>query len=179
MYDNIEKRNIFSTPHNMLNTLNTINNSFVSPTPETTSYTTIQNLHHEMETNKKNPQEKNINDKKTSNSIKFYLKPKIKSQKFFHKRIKTEDINRGEKKFRFFKFMKGNDNNNNDNTSNFIRSLYFTQNDFTLTNCQHKLSNSVEKAKNYNINNNSNNNVCKCPYCNNEQKIPPKISLNS
>ena len=166
MYDNIEKRNIFSTPHNALNALNTINNSFVSPTPETTSYTTIQNLHHEMETNKKNPQPqvKKINEKKIFNSYKYYLKPKINSQKFFHKRIKTEDMNKGEKKYRFFKFMKGNDNTNSDNTSNFIRSFYITQNDFTVKNCQHKLSNSVEKAVNCNIN--SNNNVCKCPYCN-------------
>ena len=163
MYDNIEKRNILSTPQNMLNTLNTFNSSFVSPTPETTSYTTIQNLHHEMETNKKNPQEKSTNDKKIFNSYKYYLKPKINSQKFFHKRIKTEDMNRGEKKFRFFKFMKENDNNNN-NTSNFIRPFYITQNDFTVKNCQHKLSNSVEKAISSKIN--SNNNVCKCPYCN-------------
>ena len=163
MYDNIEKRNILSTPQNMLNTLNTFNSSFVSPTPETTSYTTLQNLHHEMETNKKNPQEKSTNDKKIFNSYKYYLKPKINSQKFFHKRIKTEDMNRGEKKFRFFKFMKENDNNNN-NTSNFIRPFYITQNDFTVKNCEHKLSNSVEKAISSKIN--SNNNVCKCPYCN-------------
>ena len=167
MYDSIEKKNLFMTPQNMLNTINTINNSFVSPTPETTSYITIQNLHHEMETNKKIQQEKNINGKKIFNSYKYYLKPKINSQKFFHKRIKTEGMNKTDTKFRFFKFMKVNDNNSNDNgdkSSIFIRTFYITQNDCILKNYQHKLTSSVEKA--VNCNNNSINNVCKCTYCN-------------
>ena len=161
MYNNMKKTN-FSTLHNMLSTLNTFNNSFISPTTETTTYTTIKNLHREVDKEKKFPiLGKNETNIKKLNSFKYYLKPKIKSQKVFHKRIKTEDMNRGEKKFRFFKFMNGNDNNTN---NSIIKPFYCTESDFTINNCKHNLSNSV--GKEININNNINNNVCKCPYCN-------------
>ena len=161
IYNNMENTNL-STPHNMQSTFNTFNHSFISPTAETTIYTTIQNLHKELDKGKKFPTlGKNETSLKKFNSFKYYLKPKINSQKVFHKRIKTEDMSRGPKKFRFFKFMNGNDNNINNSS---IKPFYLTGNEFSINNCKHNFRNSVEKK--VNVNNNIKNNVCKCPYCN-------------
>ena len=161
MYNNMENTNL-STPHNKQSAFNTFNNSFISPTAETTTYTTIQNLHREMDKKKKFQMlGKNETSIKKFNSFKYYLKPKIKSQKVFHKRIKTEDMTRDAEKFRFFKFMNGNDNNINNSS---IKPFQCTENEFSINNCKHSFRNSVEKK--VNVNNNINNNVCKCPYCN-------------
>ena len=93
-------------------------------------------------------------------SFKYYLKPKINSQKVFHKRIKTEDMNSGEKKFRFLKFINKKNNLNN----NSIKQFYNTEIDFSIKNCQHNFNNSEEKKLFNNLGNNCNN-VCQCPYC--------------
>ena len=158
MYNNMDKYDNYNTPHNMVNTLNTFNNSFISPTRETSIYTTIKNLHNEFETNKKFPINSNI---KKFNSFKYYLKPKIASQKVFHKRIKTEDMNKGIKKFKFLKFIKSSDNNNSNNSC--LKPFYNTEYDFSLKNC-HNTSISVEKI--LNTHRIDKNNICKCPYCN-------------
>ena len=166
MFNSLENNNTnnVATPQNMINTLSAFNHSFISPTTETTSYNTIQNLHIDLEKDKNriinSNNSKNI---KKFNSFKYYLKPKIKSQKVFHKRIKTEDMNRGEKRFRFFKSLRGNNNNTNNVNNNSLRSFYNTESDFSVINCKHILSNSVEKK--LNIFNNTNNCICKCPYC--------------
>ena len=152
----------YATPNNRISALSTFNHSFISPKFETTTYTTIQNLHREMEKCKNFPFGKNEANIKKFNSFKYYLKPKINSQKVFHKRIKTEDMNKSGKKFRFFKFMNGNGNDNNSNTIT-VKQFNTSENDFTIDNCKHVI-NSVEKK--ININNSINNNVCKCPYCN-------------
>ena len=161
MYNNMNKSN-YATPNNRISAFSTFNHSFISPKFETTTYTTIQNLHREMEKCKNFPFGKNEANIKKFNSFKYYLKPKINSQKVFHKRIKTEDMNKSGKKFRFFKFMNGNGNDNNSNTIT-VKQFNTSENDFTIDNCKHVI-NSVEKK--ININNSINNNVCKCPYCN-------------
>ena len=165
MFNSLENNNnVATTPQNMINTLSAFNHSFISPTTETTSYNTIQNLHMDLEKDKKRIINNNSINIKKFNSFKYYLKPKINSQKVFHKRIKTEDMNRCEKRFRFFKSLCGNNiiNKNNVN-NNSLRSFYNTESDFSINNCKHILSNSVEKK--INIFNNTNNSVCKCPYC--------------
>ena len=158
MYNDMDKYDNYKTPHNMVNTLNTFNNSFISPTTETSIYTTIKNLNSDFETNKKFPINYNI---KKFNSFKYYLKPKIASQKFFHKRIKTEDMNKVIKKFKFFKFINGS-NNNSKNSS--LKPFSNTEYDFSLKNCQHNTSYSFEKI--LNSHRSEKNNICKCPYCN-------------
>ena len=60
MYNDMDKYDNYKTPHNMVNTLNTFNNSFISPTTETSIYTTIKNLNSDFETNKKFPINYNI-----------------------------------------------------------------------------------------------------------------------
>ena len=165
MFNSLENNNnVATTPQNMINTLSAFNHSFISPTTETTSYNTIQNLHMDLEKDKKRIINNNSINIKKFHSFKYYLKPKINSQKVFHKRIKTEDMNRCEKRFRFFKSLCGNNiiNKNNVN-NNSLRSFYNTESDFSINNCKHILSNSVEKK--INIFNNTNNSVCKCPYC--------------
>ena len=163
MFNSLENNNTnnVATPQNMINTLSAFNHSFISPTTETTSYNTIQNLHMDLEKDKKRIINQNSINIKKFNSFKYYLKPKINSQKIFHKRIKTEDMNRGEKRFRFFRSLCGNNKNNVYNNS--LRSFYNTESDFSVNNCKHIISNSVEKK--INIFNNTNNCVCKCPYC--------------
>jgi hypothetical protein len=179
MFNSLDKKNNnLTTPQNMVNTLSAFNHSFISPTAETTSYNTIQNLHIDSEKDKKTSINTNndYTNIKKFNSFKYYLKPKINSQKVFHKRIKTEDMNRSDtKKFRFLKSICGNDKNNVNNNS--IKAFYYTESEFSVNNCKHILSNSVEKKinifnstntninTNTNTNTNTNNNVCKCPYC--------------
>ena len=161
MFNNIENQNNLKTPDNKINTLNTFNHSFISPTAETTSYNTIQNIHQDLDSNKKFVinSSNGLNIKKV-NSFKYYLKPKINSQKVFHKRIKTEDMNSREKKFRFLKFINKKNNLNN----NSIKQFYNTEIDFSIKNCQHNFNNSEEKKLFNNLRNNCNN-VCQCPYC--------------
>lgn len=158
MFNNMDRQNNFSTPNNMVNTLSTLNHSYFSPPTETTSYTTIQNLHRELEKNKRFPLKIKNSNLKKFNSFKYYLKPRIKSQKVFHKRIKTEDMDKGGRKYKFFKSI--NDNNNMKNNYNSIRIFYSTGLDFSLKNCQHNNIDNTEKKLNPN-----NSNLCKCPYC--------------
>ncbi len=164
----IERQNNFSTPNNMLTTLSTLNHSFLSPPSEATAYTTIQNLHRELEKNKRftanQTQGANGVNIKKFNSFKYYLKPRINSHKGFHKRKKTEDMNRIEKKkFRLFKLI--NENDNNTINSNSIKKFYSTALDFSIKNCQHNISN-IYNHNTENIGNiNNNNSVCKCPFC--------------
>ncbi len=167
MYSNMDTQNNFSTPNNMLNTLSTLNHSYFSPPSEATAYTTIQNLHKDLEKNKRVPISKyssnTININKKFNMFKYYLKPKIHSQKVFHKRKKTEEIkniNKPEKKFRFFKLINENEKNNNI-TNNSIKKLYNTALDFSVKNCLHNSYNSTDKMDNTSIN----SSVCKCPFC--------------
>ena len=171
MYNNsIERQNNFSTPNNMLTNLSTLNHSFLSPPSDATAYTTIQNLHRELEKNKRfivnqtqGGNGVNVNVKKF-NSFKYYLKPRINSQKVFHKRKKTEDMNRIEKK-KFGLFKSINENDNNTINTNSMKKFYSTALDFSIKNCQHNISNiynhNTENIENININ----NSVCKCPFC--------------
>ena len=163
MFNIIEKQNNLKTPQNKKNTLNTFNYSLISPTAETTSYNTIQNIYQDSSSNKEfSLKNKNGFNVKKYNSFKYYLKPKINSQKVFHKRIKTEDMNGGEKKFTFLKFL----NEKNDLYGDSLKQFYNSEICFSNENCQHN-SNSVKKKLVNNIGNleNNCNNICKCPYC--------------
>ena len=169
--NNAEKQNNFSTPNNMLTTLSTLNHSFLSPPSEATAYTTIQNLHRELEKNKRFPVTQTqgangINIKKI-NSFKYYLKPRLNSQKAFHKRKNPDEINKiDKKKFSLFKLVNENEKNNTINGFS-LNEFYTTALDFNIKNCQHNTDNN----NNYNQNtekiesNIMNNSVCKCPYC--------------
>ena len=128
------------------NTLSTFNQSLFSPTTEKTTFSTIQ----------KNNQasENNISLKKLNlkNSLKnkYYLKPKIKSTKFFHKRINTENFNTSKN----IKFLQKIENENNKINNNYITPFTLTEIDFKTN-------------KNIHDTNCNNNSVCKCPYCHN------------
>ena len=129
-----------------LNTLTTFNQSVVSPTPEHTTYSTNQKTNNESENNN---YLKKYNLTNHSNN-KYYLKPKIKSAKFFHKRIKTENINNGES----LKFLQTIENKSNKISDN----KYITP--FTLTEVDFNINKKNHDSK-------CNNSVCKCPYCHN------------
>jgi len=166
MFNNIEKpQNKLKTSNNMLNTLSTFNHSFVSPPTETASFTTIQNIQNELNKNKKNIPIGKIKDSshiKKVKSFNFHLMTKLNSKKVFHKRIKTDNINNEEKKFRYFRAITEGYKKNGNNFS-------FKQGDNTgininLKNRQHNSCNDTNE--NININNTDiNNSVCKCPYC--------------
>ena len=128
------------------NTLTTFNQSVVSPTLEQTTYSTNQKTNNESENNN---HFKKYNFTNHSNN-KYYSKPKIKSAKFFHKRIKTENMNNGES----LKFLQTIENKSNKISDN----KYITP--FTLTEVDFKI-----KKKNHDSK--CNNSVCKCPYCHN------------
>jgi hypothetical protein len=166
MFNNIEKtQNKLKTSNNMLNTLSTFNHSFVSPPTETASFTTIQNIQNELNENKKNislGKKKDASHIKKFNSFKFNLMTKLNSKKVFHKRIKTDNLSNGEKKYRFFKSITENYKKNGNNFS-------FKQGNnngisINLKTSQHNSCNDTNKAININ-NTDINNSVCKCPYC--------------
>ena len=166
--NNVEKQNNFSTPNNMLTTLSTLNHSFLSPPSEATAYTTIQNLHRELEKNKRftltQTQEANGINVKKFNSFKYYLKPRLNSQKVFHKRKIPDEINKIEKKnFSLFKLV--NENENNTFNSISLNKFNNTALDFTIKDCQHNSDNNNNQNKEKIGNNIMNNSVCKCPYC--------------
>ena len=92
----------------------------------------------------KNPKFKN------SLKNKYYLKPKIKSVKFNHKRMNTEYFN-NTKNMKFLQMIENEDNK--------VNSNYVTP--FTLTEIDFKTNKNIHDT---NCNNNS---VCKCPYCHN------------
>lgn len=166
MFNNIEKpQNKLKTSNNMLNTLSTFNHSFVSPPTETASFTTIQNIQNELNKNKKNITLGTIKDAshiKKFNSFKFHLMTKLNSKKVFHKRIKTDNLNNGEKKYRFFKSITESYKKNGKNFS-FKQGKNDGIN-MSLKNSQHNSCNETNKAININ-NTDINNSVCKCPYC--------------
>jgi len=128
------------------NTLTTFNQSVVSPTLEQTTYSTNQKTNNESENNN---YFKKYNLTNHSNN-KYYLKPKIKSAKFFHKRIKTENINNGES-LQFLQTIENKSNKISDNK-------YITP--FTLTEVDFNINKKKHDSK-------CNNSVCKCPYCHN------------
>ena len=166
MFNNIEKpQNKIKTSNNMLNTLSTFNHSFVSPPTETASFTTIQNIQNELNKNKKIITIGKINDVpqiKKINSFKFNLMTKLDSKKIFHKRIKTDNINNGEKKYRFFKSITESYKKNGNNFAFKKGSTIGIK--LSLKNSQHNSCNDTNKV--ININNiDINNSVCKCPYC--------------
>ena len=158
-----QKQKNYMIHTSILNALTNINHSYLSPPTETNSNDNIlQNTQKVLKKNKTDSLANNINNnanKKGLDTSKFYIKPRIKSQKVFHKRIKTEDINRGEKKFRFFNSIK---DNHRYSLNNSIKKS--CEIDFGFNNCQHNLLNNIENTVNNN-NNNNNNSVCKCPYC--------------
>ena len=166
MLTSMEKQqNNYKKNHNMLNTLSTFNHSSISPPTETTSYATIQNIHGELDKTKRLSKEKsnnNNNNIKKYNGFKYYLKPKVSSKKIFHKRIKTEDINNGENRLKFFNSIKGK--SKNILKGNLNKKIYHTLINFSLKNSQHNSYNNIEKINNNN-NTDTNNNICKCPYC--------------
>ena len=86
-----------------------------------------------------------------NNSNKYYSKPKIKSAKFFHKRIKTENFNQ-ELNLKFLQSIENRNNKLNSN-NNYLTPFTLTEADFNTN-------------KKYHVSN-CNNSVCKCPYCNN------------
>ena len=127
------------------NSLSTFNQSLFSPTTEKTTFSTIQKNNQDSENNisLKNPKFKN------SLKSKYYLKPKIKSVKFNHKRMNTEYFN-NTKNMKFLQMIENEDNKVN---SNYVTPFTLTENDFKT---------------NKNIHDNKcDNNVCKCPYCHN------------
>ena len=144
------------------NALTNINHSYLSrPTETNSNDNTLQNTQKEIKKNKMDSLAKNINNNaiiKKLDTSKYYIKPRINSQKVIHKRIKTEDINRGEKKFRFFNSIKDNHRNSFNNSIKKLCEI-----DLGFNNCQHNLFNNSENT--VNNNNNNNNSVCKCPYC--------------
>ena len=166
MFNNIEKpQNKLKTNNNMLNTLSTFNHSFVSPPTETASFTTIQNIQNELNKNKKNiklGKIKDVSHIKKFKTFKFHLMTKLNSKKIFHKRIKTDNINNGEKKYKFFKSLTESYKKNGNNFS--FKQGNNTGINISLTNSQHNSCNDTNKVINFN-NIDINNNVCKCPYC--------------
>ena len=132
---------------NKMNTLNTLNQSLATPYTEKTAYSTIQKTVNESEKNKSLKKSK-IN---LINNNKYYLKPKIGSGNFFHKRINTENFNT-EKSIKFLQTIK---NIHNADKSNINKTNYITP--FTLTEVDYKT----------NHDSNCNNNVNKCPFCHN------------
>ena len=133
---------------NKINTLTTLNQSFATPNTEKTAYSTIQKAINESNNNKTLKKSK-INILLSNN---YYLKPKINSGKFFHKRINTENFNT-KKNIKFLQSIK-NIHNNDKN----IKNDYITP--FTLTEADYK-------TKNITHDSNCNNNVNKCPFCHN------------
>ena len=92
MFNNIEKQNNLKTPQNKKNTLNTFNYSLISPTAETTSYNTIQNIYQDSSSNKEfSLKNKNGFNVKKYNSFKYYLKPKINSVRIYYRRTKKSN----------------------------------------------------------------------------------------
>ena len=132
---------------NKTNTLNTLNQSLATPYTEKTAYSTIQKTVNESEKNKSLKKSK-IN---LINNNKYYLKPKIGSGNFFHKRINTENFNT-EKSIKFLQTIK---NIHNADKSNINKTNYITP--FTLTEVDYKIKHDS----------NCNNNVNKCPFCHN------------
>ena len=132
---------------NKMNTLNTLNQSLATPYTEKTAYSTIQKTVNESEKNKSLKKSK-IN---LINNNKYYLKPKIGSGNFFHKRINTENFNT-EKSIKFLQTIK---NIHNADKSNINKTNYITP--FTLTEVDYKIKHDS----------NCNNNVNKCPFCHN------------
>ena len=132
---------------NKMNTLNTLNQSLATPYTEKTAYSTIQKTVNESEKNKSLKKSK-VN---LINNNKYYLKPKIGSGNFFHKRINTENFNT-EKSIKFLQTIK---NIHNADKSNINKTNYITP--FTLTEVDYKIKHDS----------NCNNNVNKCPFCHN------------
>lgn len=132
---------------NTWNTLSTFNQSLMTPNTEKSSYSTIQKVYNESE---QNNSKKNSNIK-NSFTKQYYLKPKLKTSKFFHKRINTENFST-EKNINFLQSIE-NKNNKNANKANYITPFSLTDVDF---NSNKKIHDS-----------NCNNSVCKCPYCHN------------
>ena len=166
MFNNIEKpQNKLKTNNNMLNTLSTFNHSFVSPPTETASFTTIQNIQNELNKNKKTITLGKIKDAshiKKFNSFKFNLMTNLNSKKIFHKRIKTDNLNNPEKKYRFFKSITESYKKNGNNFS--FKQGNNTGINISLKTSQHNSCNDTNKTININ-NTDINNSVCKCPYC--------------
>ena len=166
MFNNIEKQqDKLKTNNNMLNTLSTFSHSFVSPPTENASFTTIQNIQNELNKNKKNiklGKIKDVSHIKKFKTFKFHLMTKLNSKKIFHKRIKTDNINNGEKKYKFFKSLTESYKKNGNNFS--FKQGNNTGINISLKNSQHNSCNDTNKVINFN-NIDINNNVCKCPYC--------------
>ena len=166
MFNNIEKpQDKLKTNNNMLNTLSTFSHSFVSPPTENASFTTIQNIQNELNKNKKNiklGKIKDVSHIKKFKTFKFHLMTKLNSKKIFHKRIKTDNINNGEKKYKFFKSLTESYKKNGNNFS--FKQGNNTGINIILKNRQHNSCNDTNKIINFN-NIDINNNVCKCPYC--------------
>jgi hypothetical protein len=138
--------NIINNDYSNWNTLTTFNQSIVSPTPEKTIYSTNQQTNNESGSNK--CYKKSIIKNNSNN--KYYLKPKIKSAKFFHKRIKTENMSNGQN-IKFLQTIENMSNKINDNK--YITPFSLTEVDFNLNKKNHDSR--------------CNNSVCKCPYCHN------------
>ena len=166
MFNNIEKpQNKLKTNNNMLNTLSTFSHSFVSPPTETASFTTIQNIQNELNKNKKNitlDRAKDASHIKKFNTFKLHLMTKLNPKKICHKRIKTDNIINGEKKYRFFKSITENYKKNSNNFS--FKQGNNTELYNSLKNSEHNSCNDTNRVININ-NTDINNSVCKCPYC--------------
>ena len=131
---------------NKMNILSPFNKSLFTPISEKTAYSTIQKTYNELDNNntlKKSNVKNSLNNK-------YYLKPKIKSSKFFHKRINTENFNTGKN----LEFLQSIEINNKNNNNNYISPFTLTESDFKVNN----------KTHNSNCNTNT---VCKCPFCHN------------
>ena len=133
---------------NKINTLTTLNQSFATPNTEKTAYSTIQKAINESNNNKILKKSK-INILLSNN---YYLKPKINSGKFFHKRINTENFNT-KKNIKFLQSIKNINNNDNNIKNNYITPFTLSEADY--------------KTKNITHDSNCNNNVNKCPFCHN------------
>ena len=133
---------------NKMNTLQTLNQSLATPNTEKTAYSTIKKTVNESENNQTLKKPK-INNLLCNN--KYYLKPKISSGKFFHKRINTENFNT-EKSIKFLQTIK---NNQNKDKSNINKNNHITP--FTLTEVDYK---TIHDS-------NCKNSVNKCPFCHN------------
>ena len=133
---------------NKINTLTTLNQSFATPNTEKTAYSTIQKAINESNNNKTLKKSK-INISLSNN---YYLKPKINSGKFFHKRINTENFNT-KKNIKFLQSIKNIHNNDKNIKNNYITPFTLTEADY--------------KTKNITHDSNCNNNVNKCPFCHN------------
>ena len=134
-----------------MKTLNTLNQSLATPHTEKTTYSTIQKTLNESDNNKTLKKYK-INNL-TNN--KYYLKPKVNSGKFFHKRINTENFNtrKNSKFLQSIKNIQTNNTNNKNANNNYITP-------FTLTEADYKTKNIIHEE-------NCDNNVNKCPFCHN------------